>query len=65
MKQPPKIGERLVVHGMSRFAALVESVEWNADSNDWLIRLDWGNHGKSRVWLHDEGKIWKKWMELN
>jgi len=65
MKQHPKVGERIVIHGMSDFVARVESVEWNIESSDWVIRLDWGIHGKSRVWLHDEGKIWKKWMELN
>lgn len=65
MKQLPKIGERLVIHGMSRFAALVESVEWNSETSDWMIRLDWGEHGKSRVWQRDEGKVWQRWFQLN
>ena len=65
MKQPPNIGERLVIHGMSRFAALVESVEWNHESRDWMIRVDWGSYGKSRVWQRDEGKVWNRWLQLN
>lgn len=53
----PIIGERLVVHGMSQ-AAHVENVVWDSESNAWKILLDWGPYGKSRVWAHDENRVW-------
>lgn len=65
MKTPPNIGDRLVVNGMSGFIVLVESVVWHSTSADWLIVIDWGKYGKSRVWARDEGSIWRRWLELN
>jgi hypothetical protein len=29
------------------------------------IFLDWGEHGDSYVWLHDEGKTWSRKSPLN
>ena len=29
------------------------------------IFLDWGEHGGSYVWLHDEGKTWSRKSPLN
>lgn len=57
IKQPPNIGERLVVHGMSQ-KAIVEDVVWDREINAWKILLDWGEFGKSRVWAHDENRVW-------
>lgn len=65
MKSIPNIGDRLVVHGMLGFIATVESVTWDPKSIDWLIIIDWGKYGKSRVWARDEGSIWHRWLELN
>jgi hypothetical protein len=61
IKPLPIIGERLVVHGMSQNNSLVESVEWDSERHDWRINLDWGSHGKSRVWAHDEHNVWFRW----
>ena len=65
MKPPPNIGDKLVVHGMTGFVVRVQSVEWITKEVDWLIRLDWGQYGSSRVWLRDEGSVWRRLSELN
>jgi len=61
MKEFPQIGERIVVHGMLHHEAKVASVIWSATFFDWIIELDWGIHGKSRVKLHDQNKTWYRW----
>lgn len=53
----PKIGERLIVQG-SKFPAYVESVVYEPETARTIIYLDWKEFGKSRVYLHDEGKTW-------
>jgi len=30
-----------------------------------ILELDWGQHGKSKVALHEEGKTWHKYLDLN
>lgn len=30
-----------------------------------MLELDWGQHGKSKVAAHDEGKYFTKYQELN
>jgi len=65
MKRLPNIGDCLVVQGMSKMNSTVESIRWDPQSVDWLIVVDWGSYGKSRIWARDEGSIWKKWIDLN
>jgi len=55
-----RVGERLVVHGWRDFPAYVERIEHDTAGNT-LIFLDWGEHGKSRVYLHDENKVWYRY----
>jgi hypothetical protein len=57
MKMLPNIGERLIVHGMTQ-KAVVDDVCWDDQVNSWKIILDWGEFGKSRVWSHDENRVW-------
>jgi hypothetical protein len=64
MRQAPNIGERVVVHGVPQ-KATVESVTWDAEANSWRVNLDWGGFGKSRVWLHDENKVWYRLSAVN
>lgn len=52
-----QIGDRLVVQGMP-FPAYVESIEYESSTDRTIIHLDWREHGKSRVFLHDQGKVW-------
>lgn len=59
-----KIGDRLVVQNMP-FPAYVESVEYDAETVRTVIHLDWKEHGKSRVYDHDENNIWYKYIENN
>lgn len=58
------IGDRLVVQG-SPFPAYVESIEADPTTASTIIHLDWKEHGKSRVYLHDENKIWYKYSNAN
>jgi hypothetical protein len=59
-----QIGDRLVVQGMP-FPAYVEAIEEDADTASTIIHLDWKEHGKSRVYLHDEGKVWYRYSDAN
>jgi len=64
MKILPAIGERLIVHGLQHHAT-IEDIVWDATVNSWKIILDWGPHGKSRVWSHDENRVWYRWSSHN
>ena len=65
MKILPNAGERIVVHGITLAQTTVESVVWDDKKHDWKINLDWGTFGKSRVWAHDENKVWYRWKDNN
>lgn len=62
MNQMVRIGERLVVQGMP-FPAYVDNIEYDAATDRTTILLDWKEHGKSRVYLHDENKTWVRYSE--
>lgn len=64
MNSLPKIGERIVVYGLPQ-EAKVASVQWDTTFFDWIIGLDWGNYGTSKVKLHDEFKIWYRISTVN
>jgi hypothetical protein len=55
-----EIGDRLVVSGIP-FPAYVEKVEYESETDRTVIYLDWKEHGKSKVYLHDENKTWYKY----
>jgi hypothetical protein len=58
------IGDRLVVQGSS-FPAYVEKIEADPSTASTVLYLDWGSYGKSRVYLHDENKVWYKYSNAN
>ncbi len=57
-----KVGDLVVVSGWMP-PAKVERIE--DDGIEVILYLDWGDRGKSRVKLHDQGKIWVKYKDLN
>lgn len=59
-----KVGDRLIIHGLP-FAAYVERIEEDLATASTIIYLDWKEHGKSRVYLHDEHKVWAKYSNVN
>ena len=63
--KPIQIFTRVVVHGIDYAAAYVSSVEWVPDEARWLISLDWGEHGTSRVYSTDENKVWYRYATAN
>lgn len=65
MKPPPELNEKIVVHGILDRTAKVSSCNWDDTFFDWIIELDWGEHGTSRVKLHDEDKIWYRMSNKN
>lgn len=65
MKQLPNIGEYLVVHRMSGYNCKITSISWCKKEHDWVIQLDWGKYGTSRVLARDEGKIWYRLINYN
>ena len=61
----PKVGERIIVYGLTEYHSFVKNVEWYAKDHDHLIILDWGGHGTSRVWARDKDKVWYPWILNN
>lgn len=70
-----KVGDRVVVNCGFNPPVRVESIvhedkdgNLTEDANKVActrLNLDWGEHGKSRVYLHDEGKTWFPALEVN
>lgn len=59
-----KVGDRLVVQGLS-IHPTVESVWYEKETDRTVIELDWGEHGHSRVYAHDENKTWYRYSDSN
>lgn len=59
-----QVGDRLVVQKRSE-AAYVERIEYDATTASTVLHLDWKEYGKSRVFLHDENKVWYKYSNAN
>jgi hypothetical protein len=63
----PRIGDLVVVNGavVSHFTARVENIVYLPDEDQTRIDLDWGEYGKSRVYAHDEGRVWRRVESCN
>jgi hypothetical protein len=59
-----KKGDRLVVHGRPEQAIVVDIVPLPHEGRAAFI-LDWGPFGLSRVYDHDEGRVWNRYAALN
>jgi hypothetical protein len=59
-----KIGDRVVVNGLSQ-KAYVENIVEDHDTASTIIFLDWKEFGKSKVYMHDLNKSWYKYSEAN
>jgi hypothetical protein len=60
-----KIGDRLVVNGMSHLKSVVSNIVYDESIARTRITLDWGEHGFSNVYLDDENVVWYKYSESN
>jgi len=65
MKTPIEKGERVVVGGFRNHMSRVTDVVWIPHEARWMITLDWGVFGTSRIYHHDEGKIWYRYSSCN
>lgn len=59
-----KISDRLVVQGMT-YPAYVENIWFDKETNRTVIELDWKEHGKSKVYAHDENNLWYRYTGSN
>jgi hypothetical protein len=59
-----KVGDLLVVQGMMP-PAKVEKVWFDKETSRFVIELDWGDYGHSKVYDHDENKVWYKYTGSN
>lgn len=53
----PKVGDKVMVYNGLGITAKIESVKQENNSTT-VLHLDWAEHGKSKVYLHDIGKVW-------
>jgi len=65
MNPPVQKGERVVVSGWNNQVTKVADCVYNPQEARWVIILDWGEHGISRVYDHDEGKTWYHYRATN
>jgi alanine racemase len=59
-----KVGDKVVVGSSIAYDITVKSVTRLPDTRTEIV-LDWGQHGTSKVYLHDHGKTWKFKTEVN
>lgn len=59
-----RVGDRLVVYDMP-FQARISGIVADEATGRVKINLDWGQYGKSHVYLHDEGSVWQKHADPN
>ena len=59
-----RIGDIIRVYKMEQLA-MVERVWYDASSARTIIELNWGFYGHSRVYAHDENKIWFVYSSAN
>lgn len=65
LNAPVQIGERIIVNGIMYAQAHVSDVVWSEEESRWVISLDWGEFGKSRVYGYDEDKVWYRWAQAS
>lgn len=65
MSDLPRIGDRIVVHGMTNYIAKVSAITYLASEVRYQIDLDWGEYGTSKVYDTDEGNVWYRFSSSN
>jgi hypothetical protein len=61
--RPVQGGDRIIIPTWEEMKVLVDYTEKDPFTGVVKIYLDWGIHGKSRVYAHDEGKTWTRYVE--
>jgi len=59
-----KVGDIVRVYQMEQLA-MVEKIWHDTSTARTVIELDWGHFGHSRVYAHDENKIWYVYSATN
>ena len=57
-----KAGDVVVVYGHQ---AKIDAIWYEAETARTVISLDYGVHGKGKVYGHDRGKLWNKLSSMN
>ena len=61
----PAKNDRIIINGWEDILVKVDYVEWVPNEARYKINLDWGTFGFSHVYDHDEGDIWRRFLEVN
>ena len=64
-KTLPKVGDTVIVDATPNFPAKVSRVTNESETARTRIDLDFGVLGKSRVYAHDEGRVWHRIEDFN
>lgn len=59
----PAIGSTVIIPRWEDFKVTVIAVKQLPGQTK--LVLDWGDHGVSHVWMHDEGKSWCRLANMN
>jgi hypothetical protein len=62
---PPEPGDQVIIDGWEHIKVIVLGAEWIKKEGRYKISLDWGDHGFSYVYDHDEGTVWRRFLEVN
>jgi len=65
IKKPISIGERVCIKGYSSLPAKIKEIEFDPSLNSTRLILEWAENVLSKVWLHDENKVWYRFDEAN
>jgi len=70
-----KVGDRVVVKNFPHLKTTVSRIykedangnetKWDFETADIRLELDWGEHGKSKVYMHDENSVWYLYTATN
>jgi hypothetical protein len=58
------LGDQVVVQGIFP-PAIVEKIWFDEETKRVVIELNWGDRGHSKVYLHDQDKVWYKYTKVN
>lgn len=66
----PEIGEQIVVQNIRHSKAIVSDIVWVSSESRFMIELSWQDQddkfiGKSKIYHHDQNKVWFRLISNN
>ncbi len=70
IKNLPNIGEKIIVQNIRYAEAKVSDIIWNAAERRYVLELSWSDSfgkylGVSKIYDHDENKVWFREISNN